>query len=157
MSRLSEREFRRRQEALLRANGIDPRVLDTDEATYQAMVARTRELAPKVLPASWTEQRVPGDNLKAWLHTSGLHVLLSAGPFAGRWWLHVSCTAPGRVPYYAELCDVKALFVGRDRQALQVFPRAADHVNLHPYCLHLWACLEEDGDGLPAFGYGGAI
>ena len=33
-----------------------------------------------------------------------------------------------------------------------VFPERKFHVNIHPFCLHLWCCL--DGDGLPEFSHG---
>ena len=71
--------------------------------------------------------------------------------------LHVSVSRAKYIPSYEDLAGVKGAFVGDDRQALQLFPRRADHVNIHPYCLHLWACLEPDGDGLPAFGAEGTI
>lgn len=52
---------------------------------------------------------------------------------------------------------MKRLYVGDDLQAVQIFPRRARHVNIHPYCLHLWAALDPDGDGLPDFGSEGTI
>lgn len=36
--------------------------------------------------------------------------------------------------------------------ALQVLPPRAKHVNIHPFCLHLWCCL--DGDVTPDFTQG---
>lgn len=37
---------------------------------------------------------------------------------------------------------VKDLFIGAEREALQVFPPRAQHVNDHPRCLHLWHRIE---------------
>lgn len=67
----------------------------------------------------------------------------------GRRWLHVSTSFAARLPSYAELCEVKRLFIGADRRALQLFVPTAEHVNIHPHTLHLWHCV--DGDGLPDF------
>lgn len=73
----------------------------------------------------------------------------------GKRWLHVSASRPARVPSYRDLCMVKSIFIGDSRKAVQVFAPASEHVNIHPYCLHLWSCL--DGDGLPDFRSGGVI
>jgi hypothetical protein len=31
------------------------------------------------------------------------------------------------------------MFIGRNHEAVQVFPRDEDFVNCHPFCLHLWS------------------
>ncbi len=99
----------------------------------------------------------PRGHPRNWMRRDGLSVLVSVArqPEDGRCWLHVSATRPDRIPSYEDLCLVKRVFVGADRQALQIFPRAERHVSLHNYCLHLWCCL--DGDGLPDFGAHGTI
>lgn len=142
------------------------RVIDWDaissmpEDEWEEAKRLTDEHTPKSLPPGWTE-RSPGPQspmygLRAYAHRDGRHVLLSVGRHDdGRNWLHVSVTVPKRIPFYAELCDVKDLFIGRDRQAIQVFPPRDRHVNIHERCLHLWSCL--DGDGLPDFGRHGSI
>lgn len=126
------------------------------EAAQRLLRRSLRESLPTPLPWDWKEQ---GDRppMRHFVHRSGVSVLVSVGLHDGRYWLHVSATAPGRVPTYAELCRVKELFVGRRRQAIQVFPVVHRHINLHEHCLHLWACLDEAGDGLPAFGRFGMI
>jgi hypothetical protein len=43
---------------------------------------------------------------------------------------------------------VKAIFIGRDKEALQVLPPESEHVNIHPNCMHLWHC--RDGRQAPA-------
>ena len=74
----------------------------------------------------------------------------------GRKWLHVSTSFPERLPTYYELCEIKKTFVGPELKAVQVFPRESEHCNVHPYFLHLWACLDEDP--LPDFrGPGGVV
>lgn len=73
----------------------------------------------------------------------------------GKRWLHVSMSRRSRLPSYEDMCLVKDTFVGRERLAVQVFARTADHVNHMPYCLHLWSCL--DGDPVPDFRHLGMI
>jgi hypothetical protein len=72
-----------------------------------------------------------------------------------RRWLHVSCSRPNRIPTWQDVRRVKDAFVGKNRKAIQVLPCEAEYVNLHPFVLHLWCCL--DGDPLPDFRKGGLI
>lgn len=53
-------------------------------------------------------------------------------------WEHVSVSAPGRTPTWAEMCFVKDLFWEETECVVQYHPPRADYVNNHPYCLHLW-------------------
>jgi hypothetical protein len=94
---------------------------------------------------------------RAYLHRDRRRVIVSVGQHDGQWWLHVSVSREKYIPSYEDLADVKRVFVGDALQAVQIFPRRERHVNLHPYALHLWACLEPDGDGLPDFGKAGTI
>jgi hypothetical protein len=45
---------------------------------------------------------------------------------------------------------VKRIFLGRERQALQVLPRESEYVNVNPHVLHLWSALDRP-DWLPDF------
>jgi len=120
-------------------------------------LALLREIAPRVLPPDW-EEILPCPTIggMAWRCTNGLLVIASAKLESdGRSWLHVSMSRANRLPYWKDLQYVKDLFVGRDRKAVQVFPPAAEHVNIHPYCLHLWSCLDEDP--LPDFRTDGEV
>lgn len=67
----------------------------------------------------------------------------------GRRWIHVSLSHPNRCPTWATIRLVKDALLGRNRRAIQVLAPESEWVNLHPYCLHLWCCLDEDG--LPDF------
>lgn len=83
----------------------------------------------------------------------GLYVIVSeAKEMDGRWWRHVSFSFPDRLPTWADARLVKDTFIGEGRKAIQVFPPASEHVNIHPYCLHLFWCC--DGDVLPDFTHG---
>lgn len=82
--------------------------------------------------------------------TDGLLVLISGCTESdGRRWIHVSASHRNRPPTWEKMCEVKRLFIGPDRRAIQIHPPESEYVNLHPYCLHLWACI--DDDGLPDF------
>ena len=65
---------------------------------------------------------------------------------SGRW-IHASASFANRTPTWAEMDAVKRVFIGDDLVAVQVHPRRTEHFNLHPHCLHIWACL--DGDAVP--------
>lgn len=79
----------------------------------------------------------------------GLLVICSGLILEGKRWVHASCSRYDRVPTYEDVKEVKASFIGMDRKAIMVFPEKRFYVNIHPYCLHLFSCL--DGDGLPEF------
>jgi hypothetical protein len=134
------------------------------EAEWQKSVRRTNEWVDGLaIPNGWVEIAVRHDiapeleGQRAWRHRDGRTCVLSVGVHDGRWWLHVSVSRVKYIPSYEDLADVKRAFVGDAHQAVQVFPRRERHVNIHPYCLHLWTCLEPDGDGLPDFGREGTI
>jgi hypothetical protein len=132
------------------------------EAEWLESSVRTREYVDALeIPNGWrelrqiTDPRVDGQ--RAFEHLNGRLVIVSVGLFDERWWLHVSLSRKKYLPSYDDLGDVKKIFVGGDRQAIQIFAREAKHVNLHPYTLHLWASLDPNGDGLPDFGRFGTI
>lgn len=60
-------------------------------------------------------------------------------------WEHVSVVARDargqlleRTPTWAEMARVKAAFWRDDECVVQIHPPAAEHVNVHTTCLHLW-------------------
>jgi hypothetical protein len=57
---------------------------------------------------------------------------------AGLGWDHVSVSLPNRCPNWPEMSRVKDLFFHDDETVMQLHVPASDHVNNHPYCLHLW-------------------
>lgn len=71
---------------------------------------------------------------------AGLQVLRSISTMQdGSQWLHVSVARRSRMPEYNDLTKVKKDFIGEDVEAYMVMAKAADHVNIHQFCLHLWA------------------
>ncbi|MES2733589.1 MAG: hypothetical protein V4714_17725 [Bacteroidota bacterium] len=64
----------------------------------------------------------------------------------GLGWDHVSVSLPTRCPNWEEMCMVKALFWSDEEAVMQLHPPKSDHVNNHPYCLHLW---KPQSDAIP--------
>lgn len=102
------------------------------------------------LPAGWFPLAVRVNGAMYANRALGLKVIIS-GAFEKdmKPWIHVSVSRKSRIPTYDDLVLVKRLFIGNDKQAIQIFPPVEKHVNIHPYCLHLWHCVY--GDGLPDF------
>lgn len=113
------------------------------------------DLAPTVLPPGWKRH----DDERIGLHYrsgDGLLVIFSAAEERdGKRWIHVSASRSGRLPGWQDMRKVKDIFIGANRLAVQVFPRKDEYVNIHPFVLHLWSCL--DGDPVPDFRRRGAI
>ena len=115
-------------------------------------------MIPRVLPAAWQMVRtrpdlaayIPGSAVvyeyrRAALTGSRLLLLLSGEIHTeGEQWLHASFSYPARIPSYDDVYEVRRLFFPSDKTVLQIFPPREEHVNLHPYTLHLWCCLSHD-------------
>ena len=133
---------------IMESHGID---VDKWEAA-QAAVTCDPQYIPlarrRIMPPPW---RVVQLEDRGGAYSNGtVNVIVSvAKEQDGRHWLHVSASGPRRIPTWNELKAVKALFVGKDRVALQILPAERDYVNICPFVLHLWACL--DGDVTPDF------
>jgi hypothetical protein len=56
----------------------------------------------------------------------------------GEGWEHVSVSRKDRCPIWEEMCQVKDLFWDDEDVVMQFHVPSKDHVNNHPYCLHLW-------------------
>lgn len=53
-------------------------------------------------------------------------------------WDHVSVSTKKRIPNWDEMEFVKRTFFRDDETAMQLHVPPSDHINCHPYCLHLW-------------------
>ena len=53
-------------------------------------------------------------------------------------WDHVSVSRRDRCPTWDEMEMVKRAFFRDDETAMQLHVPPSDHVNIHPYCLHMW-------------------
>jgi len=68
----------------------------------------------------------------------------SVWPFPPPVWEHVSVSVRHRTPNWREMEYIRDLCFAPDELVLQFsMPRAA-HINLHPYCLHLWKPIGVD-------------
>lgn len=65
-------------------------------------------------------------------------------------WDHVSVSRKNRVPNWAEMEHIAALFFRPDETAMQLHVPAADHINQHPNCLHWWRPLNQEIPRPPA-------
>ena len=107
------------------------------------------------LPKGWEFVMGAKDGEAYSNRTLGLRVIVSSDVEEdGRTWLHVSVSRRNRMPEYKDVFLVKHLFIGDDKKAIQVFPPKDEHINDHPYCLHLFHCVE-DSEPLPDFTRGG--
>lgn len=73
-----------------------------------------------------------------------LRVIASAGRDQPEGWRfdHVSVSLSNRCPTWDEMDFVKRLFFHPEEVAYQLHVANADHINAHPFCLHLWRCCE---------------
>jgi hypothetical protein len=118
------------------------------------MTATIRSYMPLVLAAEWEVIAEEPEGVALLSTTKGLKVIYSVDREAdGQLWLHLSLSRQSRLPSWDDLRYVKDAFLGADRVAYQVLPRAAEYVNLHPFVLHLWSCVdcEPGSDPLPDF------
>lgn len=107
------------------------------------------------LPKSWTEKARAADG-RAFSSQNGLLVIASgAEELDGREWIHLSVSRRNRLPSWSDLVLVKTLFLGAERNAYQALPDHRRHVNIHRFCLHLWATREEIDNPMPDFARGG--
>lgn len=53
-------------------------------------------------------------------------------------WEHVSVSTYNRCPTWEEMSFIKSLFWDDDDFVVQMHPPKSDHINFHPFCLHLW-------------------
>lgn len=56
----------------------------------------------------------------------------------GGGWDHLSVSLADRCPTWDEMEHIRKLFAKPDEVWMQLHLPEKDHVNFHPYCLHLW-------------------
>ena len=108
---------------------------------------------PTVLPAGWQEVHTGAwtggvsdrEYARAYKKHDTVLVLMScATQTDGKRWLHVSVSRRNKeIPTWQLMCEIKDVFIGPERTALQVMPPRSQWVSIHPGCLHLWACLDD--------------
>lgn len=114
------------------------------------------EVIPWVLPVEWHIAEDGGEGKAFVNRMRRLSVIVSGDiELDGRRWVHFSVASPDRLPSWDTLVEMKELFLGKERKAIQVIPPRTEHVNIHKNCLHLFVCL--DGDPLPDFTRGSGL
>ena len=53
-------------------------------------------------------------------------------------WDHVSVSRAKRCPNWPEMSQIHRLFFEPHEAAYQLHVPGSDHINVHPYCLHIW-------------------
>jgi hypothetical protein len=53
-------------------------------------------------------------------------------------WDHVSVSRGDRCPTWEEMEKMKHRFFKDDEVAMQLHVPPKDHINIHPFCLHMW-------------------
>ena len=66
---------------------------------------------------------------------------------SGEGWDHVSVSRTNRCPNWPEMEHVKRLFFRDEETAMQLHVPPAEHLSLHPHCLHIWR--PNDGTEIP--------
>ena len=89
----------------------------------------------------------------------GLLVIESVLPYGpdNDLWYHVSFSRVGRMPTYDDIQRVRRAFVGEHRECYQIFPPRERYVSVHPYCLHLWYCIDRPDGVLPDMRIDGTV
>jgi hypothetical protein len=67
----------------------------------------------------------------------------------GRPWEHVSVSLRTRCPTWAEMCWVKDQFWTPYERAVQFHPARADHIDCHPFVLHIWRPADPEAACFP--------
>jgi len=57
---------------------------------------------------------------------------------SGNGWDHVSVSRTNRCPNWPEMEFIKRRFFRDEETVIQLHVPVSDHINAHPYCLHLW-------------------
>lgn len=104
------------------------------------LLDRYRDTGPQVVEHyGWTGDETAGAFLlPSPVDQQPMRVVASSG----EGWDHVSVSRRKRCPNWTEMEYVKRLFFNDDETAMQLHVPSTDHINAHPYCLHLWRPLE---------------
>lgn len=70
-------------------------------------------------------------------------------------WEHVSVSRRTRCPNWAEMAYIKDLFFRDDEAVVEFHVPKSEHVNDHPYCLHLWRPTDFELPRPPRYMVGG--
>ena len=72
------------------------------------------------------------------------HAILRIVASSGEGWDHVSVSRKNRCPNWAEMEQIKHLFFKENETAMQLHVPESEHINCHPYCLHIWRPTDQE-------------
>lgn len=120
---------------------------------WEVQDALVADVLPSPVPAGWNLVERSSDGA-SYRHSNGLAAILTvANELDGKRWIHLSVSRATRLPSWDDLVSVRDAFLGPEALCVQVLAPKSRHVNIHPFCLHLWRCL--DSDPVPDFARGG--
>jgi hypothetical protein len=70
--------------------------------------------------------------------SNGLAAIVDTLTIDGKQWRHLSVSRRSRTPSHEDMMLAADAFLDRDHVVLSIYPRRAEWVNLHNFCLHLW-------------------
>jgi len=76
---------------------------------------------------------------------SGFAVIASLDATPHGQLLHVSISHKRRHPAWEEIKHIRSLFFPDTIDVMMMLPQAADYINAHEHCFHLWQCPTEWG------------
>ena len=126
----------------------------SDIDNHMQVVTEEADLLRKrwnAVPPGWVLGEVRVDGAQWYNAKRRLSLIASIEIHNETQWVHVSLAHRRRIPTYHDIKYIRRHWIGLDRRTIMVFPTEEYHVNLHPNCLHLYACLDSEGDGLPEF------
>jgi hypothetical protein len=57
---------------------------------------------------------------------------------SGDGWDHVSVSRANRCPNWPEMSHIRTLFFRDEETVMQLHVPKSEHINEHPFCLHMW-------------------
>ncbi len=92
-----------------------------------------------VTPDGWSQLLIANNHQSYYKHRSGILVVASIDTLTdGSVWMHISSSKNQRNPSWEDMYGIKRVFFGDEVEAIQVFPKKADLVDI-ANCLHLWS------------------
>lgn len=120
-----------------------------------APLGKIHHLLVDALPTGWAVTEFGPDGARAVAPDGRSSVIVTRADQDDVEWCHASVAGVDYLPAYADLVWLHQLVFGSG-YAYQCFVPPSDHVNIHPYALHLWG--RADGEpALPRFGTSGTI
>jgi hypothetical protein len=98
-------------------------------------------MAALKLPTAWNYDGRLTPWCATWRRGDGI-VLLEPEAHNGVDWWHLSMSRAKQLPSWGELTRAKELWLGPKAHAVQVLSNDDEHINIHPFCLHLWARVD---------------